>query len=71
MAYEEFAIKDLRIAKIAQNARKFGISRLSNEDLIAELLSCKRVFLNSKERELVEEIFVKLIKIEEQVQLSG
>ncbi|QCD52012.1 acetyltransferase [Campylobacter sp. RM16192] len=71
MGYEEFKIKDLRVAKIVQNAKKFGEIRLQNEALVKELLSLKQISLDKQERDEIERIFVNLMKIEEEVQLSS
>lgn len=71
MGYEAFALnKDLRVVKITQNAKKFGVERLENEALVKEFLNCEQISLDKVERENIEEIFTNLMKIEEEVQLS-
>lgn len=71
MGYEAFALnKDLRVVKITQNAKKFGVERLENEALVKEFLNCEQISLDDAERENIEEIFTNLMKIEEEVQLS-
>ncbi|QKG29928.1 acetyltransferase [Campylobacter sp. RM16187] len=71
MGYEAFALnKDLRVVKITQNAKKFGVERLENEALVKEFLNCEQISLDETERENIEQIFTNLMKIEEEVQLS-
>lgn len=71
MGYEAFAPKDLRVVKIIQNAKKFGAERLQNEALVKEFLNREQISLSEDERENIRQIFINLMKIEEEVQLSG
>lgn len=71
MGYEAFAPKDLRVVKIIQNAKKFGVERLQNEALVKEFLNREQISLSENERENIRQIFINLMKIEEEVQLSG
>ena len=71
MGYKEFTPKDPVAAKITQNAKKFGEIRLQNEILVKEFLNRERIRLDEQERAEIEKIFINLMKIEEDVQLSG
>lgn len=71
MGYEAFAPKDLRVVKIIQNAKKFEVERLQNEALVKEFLNREQISLSEDERENIRQIFINLMKIEEEVQLSG
>ena len=68
MGYEGF--KNPLAAKIAQNARNLGFEQLMNEEFVQMLLSSKKMELSAVDRENVEQIFIKLMEIEEKVQLS-
>lgn len=70
MNYKNFAIKNLYTFKILQNAKRFGVEKLQNEALIEAFLNIERIQVQENERQIVAEIFAKLIKIEEDVQLS-
>ncbi|MBE3021837.1 acetyltransferase [Campylobacter sp. RM13119] len=70
MGYESFVIKDPRVAKIIENAKKFDIEALENEAMLKTLLASQKFTLSQNERDSIEEIFVKLMKIEEEIQLS-
>ncbi|MBE2984451.1 acetyltransferase [Campylobacter sp. RM9344] len=71
MGYESFVIKDPRVAKIIENAKKFDIEALENEAMLKTLLASQKFTLSQNERDSIEEIFVKLMKIEEEIQLSN
>jgi len=71
MPYENFKSKNPIAAKIAANARKFGIETLQNEQLVNLLLNEKKTEISSEQKEAVERVFTGLMKIEESVQLSG
>ena len=68
MGYESF--KNPLAAKIAQNARNLGFEQLMNEEFVQMLLSSKKMELSAVNRENIEQIFIKLMEIEEKVQLS-
>ena len=68
MGYE--SIKKPLAAKIAQNARNLGFEQLMNEEFVQMLLSSKKMELSAADRENIEQIFIKLMEIEEKVQLS-
>ncbi|MCR4942833.1 MAG: acetyltransferase [Campylobacter sp.] len=70
MPYEDFKPSDPVAFKIIQNAKEFGVDLLENENLLSEFLKTATTNLKQEEREKIEEIFVKLMKIEEDVQLS-
>ena len=71
MPYENFKSKNHLAAKIAANARKFGVQTLQNEELVNLLLSEKKIEISGEQKEAVERVFTGLMKIEESVQLSG
>jgi hypothetical protein len=68
MGYESF--KNPLAAKIVQNARNLGFEQLTNEEFVQMLLGSKKMELDDTDRENVEQIFIKLMEIEEKVQLS-
>ena len=71
MPYENFKSKNpLVVLKITTNARKFGVETLQNEEFVSILLNVKKLEISSKQRQALAEIFAKLIKIEEDSQLS-
>nr|WP_314887447.1 acetyltransferase [uncultured Campylobacter sp.] len=70
MPYENFKSKNPLAAKIAANARKFGIETLQNEAVVSSLLQVQKINLTSEQRQVAAEIFTKLIQIEEDSQLS-
>lgn len=69
MGYEKFLIRDIKIAKIVQNATKFGVENMQNEEIINTLLNLN-INLDESDRQNVENIFKTLINLEEKVQLS-
>lgn len=69
MAYDEFKITDVKNSKIATNARKFGTHALSNEALLSEFFTPK-FDLSEDERKNIEQIFLTLMKVEQEIQLS-
>ena len=71
MAYEDFLVKNFQSFKICANAKKFGVESLQNDDLVEILLNANRIELSDQNRKCVAEIFIKLMKIEEEVQLSN
>ena len=71
MPYENFKSKNPLAAKIAANARKFGIETLQNEAVVSSLLQVQKINLTSEQRQVVERVFTGLMNIEESVQLSG
>ena len=71
MPYENFKSKNLLAAKIAANARKFGVQTLQNEELVNILLKAEKLEISAERREAAERIFTGLMNIEESVQLSG
>lgn len=70
MPYENFKSKNPLAAKIAANARKFDVETLQNEAVVEVLLAAPSQNLSAGERAEIERIFIKLIKIEEDAQLS-
>lgn len=68
MGYE--SVKNPLAVKIAQNARNLGFEQLMNEEFVQMLLSSKKMELSAVDRENIEQIFIKLMEIEEKVQLS-
>ena len=70
MPYENFKSKNPLAAKIAVNARKFDVQTLQNEAVVEVLLAAAGQNLSVGERAEIERIFTKLIKIEEDAQLS-
>ena len=68
MGYESF--KNPLAAKIAQNCRNLGFEQLINEDFVQILLSSKKIELSATDRENIEQFFIKLMAVEEKVQLS-
>ena len=70
MPYENFKSKNPLAAKIAANARKFDVETLQNEAVVEVLLAAAGQNLSAGERAEIERIFTKLIKIEEDAQLS-
>ena len=70
MPYENFKSKNPLAAKIATNARKFDVQTLQNEPVVEVLLAASSQKLSAGERAEIERIFTKLIKIEEDAQLS-
>ncbi|QCD45679.1 acetyltransferase [Campylobacter mucosalis] len=70
MGYENFRVKDIQMAKIIQNAKKFGVESLLNEAVLNSLFSIKYE-LSKEQRASIANIFTTLIKIEESVQLSS
>ncbi len=71
MPYENFKSKNHLAAKIAANARKFGVQTLQNEELVNILLRAEKLEISAERREATERIFTGLMNIEESVQLSG
>ena len=71
MPYENFKSKNHLAAKIAANARKFGVQTLQNEELVNILLRAEKLEISAERREAAERIFKGLMNIEESVQLSG
>ncbi|MBR8461663.1 acetyltransferase [Campylobacter sp. faydin G-105] len=70
MGYESFITRDLRVIKIAENAKKFGDERLQNEAVIKTLINIVKFDLNSDERGKIAEIFKILISTQDSIQLS-
>ncbi|CAD7286337.1 acetyltransferase [Campylobacter suis] len=70
MGYENFKHQDLRALKIVENAKKFGIETLQNEALVSQFLKAPKLHLSDDERANIEEIFMNLMQIEQDVQLS-
>ena len=70
MPYENFKSKNTLVLKITTNARKFGVETLQNEEFVSILLNVKKLEISSEQRKTMAEIFAKLIKIEEDSQLS-
>ncbi len=70
MPYENFKSKNPLAAKITANARKFDVETLQNEAVVEVLLVASSQKLSAGERAEIERIFTKLIKIEEDAQLS-
>ena len=70
MSYENFKSKNPLVLKITTNARKFGAETLQNEEFVSILLNAKKLEILSEQRQAMAEIFAKLIKIEEDSQLS-
>lgn len=70
MPYENFKSKNSFVLKITTNARKFGVETLQNEEFVSILLNVKKLEISSEQRHALAEIFAKLIKIEEDSQLS-
>lgn len=70
MGYENFASKDPLVTKIIRNSKKFGEERLQNEALLRLFLDAKAPEIDEILRGEIEKIFVKLIQIEEEAQLS-
>ena len=70
MSYENFKSKNSLVLKITTNARKFGVETLQNEEFVSVLLNVKKLEISSEQRHALAEIFAKLIKIEEDSQLS-
>ncbi len=70
MPYENFKSKNPLVLKITTNARKFGVETLQNEEFVSILLDVKKLEILSEQRQTMAEIFAKLIKIEEDSQLS-
>ena len=68
MGYESF--KNPLAAKIAQNARNLGFEQLLIEECVQLLRRSKKIELSAVDRENIEQIFIKLMEIEEKVQLS-
>ena len=71
MPYENFKSKNPLAAKIATNARKFGVETLQNEQLVNLLLNEKKIEISDEQKEAARRVFTGLMKIEESVQLSG
>ena len=71
MPYENFKSKNPLAAKIAANARKFGVETLQNEELVNLLLNEKKIEISDEQKEAARRVFTGLMKIEESVQLSG
>lgn len=69
MGYENFRVKDISVLKVVENAKKFGVDSLLNEAVLDSLFSVK-YDLGDDFRQNIAEIFIKLIKIEENIQLS-
>lgn len=69
MGYENFRVKDVSVLKVIENAKKFGVDSLVNEAVLNSLFSVK-YDLGDDFRQNVAEIFIKLIKLEEDIQLS-
>lgn len=63
-------LKDPRILKIVQNARKFDNPLLQNEDVVNLLLKKEKFELNEDEQKLLEEIFEQLHLAKDSIQLS-
>ncbi|MGG7047562.1 MULTISPECIES: acetyltransferase [unclassified Campylobacter] len=70
MGYENFKHQDLRALKIVENAKKFGVETLQNEALVNQFLKVPKLHLSDGERANIEEIFMNLMQIEQDVQLS-
>lgn len=70
MGYENFATRDVRLAKIIQNARKFDSPALQNQQLLMAFSNAAKINLSDDERASLEKIFLNLMKIEKDVQLS-
>ena len=70
MPYENFKSKNPLVLKITTNASKFGVETLQNEEFVSVLLNVKKLEISSEQRQALAEIFAKLIKIEEDSQLS-
>lgn len=69
MGYENFRVKDVSVLRVIENAKKFGVDSLVNEAVLNSLFSVK-YDLSDDFRQNIAEIFIKLIKIEEDIQLS-
>ncbi|MDL0089444.1 acetyltransferase [Campylobacter gastrosuis] len=69
MGYENFRVKDVSVLRVIENAKKFGVDSLVNEAVLNSLFGVK-YDLSDDFRQNVAEIFIKLIKIEEDIQLS-
>lgn len=69
MSYKNLA-KNLDILQITQNATKFSVKNLQNENVVEILLKSAEICLKNDEKEQISKIFTKLNEAKSSIELS-